>query len=357
MSDEFGTVFISYSHESPEHVKAVLDLSNRLRSDGIDCVLDQYETSPPEGWPRWMDRQINAAQYVLMICTETYFKRVMGQEKPGTGLGVQWEGGLIYQHLYNAAATNTKFIPVVFDEAHARFIPVPAQGASRFCPANESGYGALYDRLLGRPPAEKPPLGKRRALPLRPVKTNVAMMLAMPIDVDLWNAAKWHATFFVTDPSKHRPPVIGFAYKNEAAARKIFEGWNSRYGDADEFEELRLSIIEGEIANEGPGYSVHIGPEPQALMQRYKLTDNDMMFCVSRINRMAVPNPENLQRFKDAYKESNVYLLAPGVIDESSGQLKPIFELGIIKRKIYFRNASEVGKNDPDCVVVKRPGS
>ena len=55
---ESAEVFISYSWDSEEHVREVLDLSNRLRSEGVDCVLDQYEESPPEGWPRWMDRKI-----------------------------------------------------------------------------------------------------------------------------------------------------------------------------------------------------------------------------------------------------------------------------------------------------------
>jgi hypothetical protein len=46
-------VFISYSHDSREHIDRVRELSDRLRAEGIDCILDQYEASPPEGWPRW----------------------------------------------------------------------------------------------------------------------------------------------------------------------------------------------------------------------------------------------------------------------------------------------------------------
>jgi TIR domain len=68
-------VFISYSHDSPEHADRVLALSDHLRADGIDCILDQYEDSPPEGFPRWMDRHIRAADFVLMICTPTYHRR------------------------------------------------------------------------------------------------------------------------------------------------------------------------------------------------------------------------------------------------------------------------------------------
>src|SRR5215831_3427087 len=93
-------VFISYSQESPEHEDRVLAFSNRLRADGIDCILDQYEISPPEGWPRWMDRQIQIADFVLLICTPTYFRRVMGQEESGIGHGVLWESALIYQYIY-----------------------------------------------------------------------------------------------------------------------------------------------------------------------------------------------------------------------------------------------------------------
>ena len=76
-------VFISYSHASPEHADRVLALADRLRRDGLDSILDQYILgSPAEGWPPWMDRQIRDADFVLMICTPTYHRRVMGEEQP-----------------------------------------------------------------------------------------------------------------------------------------------------------------------------------------------------------------------------------------------------------------------------------
>jgi len=36
-------VFISYSHDSPEHAERVLQLADRLRPDGVNAVLDRYE--------------------------------------------------------------------------------------------------------------------------------------------------------------------------------------------------------------------------------------------------------------------------------------------------------------------------
>ncbi len=157
-------VFISYSHDSQEHADRVLALSDRLRADGIDCVLDQYEVSPAEGWPRWMDRQIRAADFVLMICTPTYFRRVMGEEEPDKGHGVAWESTLIYQYIYNAGTSNTRFIPVLLEGADASTIPVPWQGVKKYCPTTKEGYEELYRRLTEQPLTPKPTLGPRRKL-------------------------------------------------------------------------------------------------------------------------------------------------------------------------------------------------
>ena len=118
-----------------------------------------------------MDREINKAQFVLMVCTEAYYRRVMGKEILGIGLGIAWEGTLIYNHIYNASSRNTKFIPVVFDAAYVKYIPTPAQGATRYCLRTPDDYEQLYSRLIGKPPAERPPLGKREALPQRKVRT------------------------------------------------------------------------------------------------------------------------------------------------------------------------------------------
>ena len=80
-SQRHPVVFISYSQDSPEHTDKVLAFTNTLRRDGIDAVLDQYEESPCEGWPKWMDRQIENSDFVLVVCTETYCQRVIGIEE------------------------------------------------------------------------------------------------------------------------------------------------------------------------------------------------------------------------------------------------------------------------------------
>jgi tetratricopeptide (TPR) repeat protein len=161
------SVFINYSHDSPEHGDRVLAFADRLVQDGIDVILDQYESSPPEGWPRWMEKHIRKAEFVLMVCTETYFLHVMGEEKPGTGLGVKWEGNLIYQHICNADTKNTRFIPVLLDYCKVEHIPTPLQGATYYCIDSSDGYEELYRRITNQPGIKKPELGKLRTLPPR----------------------------------------------------------------------------------------------------------------------------------------------------------------------------------------------
>jgi hypothetical protein len=90
-------VFISYSHDTVEHQERVLDFADRLQADGIDAEIDQYNAAPAEGWPLWCERQIAAAD-----CTETYHRRVSGDEAQGKGLGVVWEARIIRQLLYQA---------------------------------------------------------------------------------------------------------------------------------------------------------------------------------------------------------------------------------------------------------------
>ena len=117
-------VFISYTHDSQEHMDRVLALSNRLCEDGIDCHIDQYEQSPEEGWPRWCERQVERSKFVLVACTQTYQRRFKGEEEPGKGLGGTWEGHIITQELYDAQGKNNKFIPILFsqDDAHTSLL-------------------------------------------------------------------------------------------------------------------------------------------------------------------------------------------------------------------------------------------
>ena len=116
-------VFISYSHDSPAHEAKVLALANRLRGNGIDAIVDQYEPFPPGGWIQWMKRQVRDAQFILVVCTETYQRRWDGEEKAGEGLGAKYESQLIQQLLYEAGGVNERFVPVLLSDSDGHTFP------------------------------------------------------------------------------------------------------------------------------------------------------------------------------------------------------------------------------------------
>ncbi len=159
-SDDHPTAFISYSHDSAEHVEAVMDLASRLRVMGIQTEIDRYEQAPTDGWPRWMARMIDQADFVLVVCSESYYRRAMGHEEVGVGLGATYEGTLINQRIYEAGGANQKFLPVILDEGATRWIPDWLRPYTRYNVSTESQYESMYRVLTEQPSVVRPPMGE-----------------------------------------------------------------------------------------------------------------------------------------------------------------------------------------------------
>jgi hypothetical protein len=171
-----NVVFVSYSHDSDEHLERVLQLSERLRADGLETALDQYLNGTPEqGWPRWMLDQLDAAERVLVVCTETYYRRFRGHEKPGKGKGAGWEGTLITQKMYDERSTTAKFVPVLLDADQVPFIPEPLRSCTSYTLTSEATYRELLAALHDRAGVEPGPIGNPLVEPRR-----VATPLAFP---------------------------------------------------------------------------------------------------------------------------------------------------------------------------------
>lgn len=154
-------VFISYSHDSDDHREFVLQFTERLWNDGIDCEIDQfYEDNPPDdGWPTWTENQVLNADFVLMVFTEQYRRRYDAKE-PGKGRGVAWETRIVDAMIYDQFTKNTKFIPVVFIEEDLQHIPYKLKRTSHYIVKREDAYEQLLRRLTGQSRVIKPTRGK-----------------------------------------------------------------------------------------------------------------------------------------------------------------------------------------------------
>jgi hypothetical protein len=164
-------VFISYSHDSVEHEQRVLALAERLRSDGVEAQLDQYVGgTPQEGWPRWMLDRLDWADFVVVVCTETYYRRFRGHEEPTKGKGADWEGNLITLEMYHSRSRTTKFVPVLFDLEDDQFIPEPLSGHTHYLLDSVEDYAKLYAFLTGEAGVRPGGLGLLKAFVQKPVK-------------------------------------------------------------------------------------------------------------------------------------------------------------------------------------------
>ncbi|WP_169155747.1 SEFIR domain-containing protein, partial [Brasilonema bromeliae] len=162
--DHSPKVFISYSHDSAEHMDRVLALAERLRSEGVDCNIDQYEIAPSEGWYQWLRTQLEWTDFVVVVCTEQYYLQFLqfrGREELGKGRKVTWEGSIITQELYyNSDLKSIKFIPVVFSAQDINYIPIIFRALSMYSLDTEEGYTTLYRHLTNQPSSPVPVLGE-----------------------------------------------------------------------------------------------------------------------------------------------------------------------------------------------------
>lgn len=359
-------VFISYAHESDQLSDDVLALSDYLRSKGIDSEIDQYEEAPPEGWPKWMSRQIQEADYVLVVCSKLFYDRANDVTSSTDGLGVKWETNLILQQLYATSINNTKFIPIIFNVNEKNFIPLPLQPYTYYKVSDTEDKEKLKNRLLGISKTKRPELGKEEDIveesePLneKPRKT---MFISSIIDLELWDKAKWKGLLFASFPDLKTPPIIGFVFENEKYGNKIFANLKARFGNIDEKEEIRISLING-ISDINPQYyKVHLGTDFDVVAD--KLKENNIeptesyFMSITRIHEMNPPkDSNNLEVFKHSYSYFKKYYITN--VNMKDGEPIPNFDNLIEKTKINFRQKIDIvdNPNDPDIVVFSRSTS
>ena len=151
-------VFISYSHDSPEHKRWVSELGAKLRHNGIDAILDQWDLGPGDEITFFIESGLRDSDRVLVICTDTYVSKA----NAGEG-GVGYERMIVTAQLAQDLGTN-KFIPIIRKASGQEKTPTFLGTRVYIDFRNESQFDAEFERLLRElhrePIIKKPPLGK-----------------------------------------------------------------------------------------------------------------------------------------------------------------------------------------------------
>lgn len=87
MADEPPTrpprVFISYAHDSPEHVAAVRRLWSQLRAFGIDARIDLLHAETRRDWTHWLREEFEQADVLLVVASPLYAAQYQEGDKSG----------------------------------------------------------------------------------------------------------------------------------------------------------------------------------------------------------------------------------------------------------------------------------
>ena len=151
-------IFISYSHDSPDHKKWVGELASTLVKNGIDIILDQWDLGLGDDIAKFMETSVSESDRVLMICTETYVRKA----NEGKG-GVGYEAMIVSGELVRDLGTS-KFIPVVRQKGDQRLLPKSVSTRFYVDLSDDQNFDDQFELLLRElhkvPASQKPPLGK-----------------------------------------------------------------------------------------------------------------------------------------------------------------------------------------------------
>lgn len=152
-------VFISYAHESAEHMARVRALAEFLRETGLEVVLDVWSAGGRQDWYAWAIKEMTSADFVLVVASARYAVTGDGSG-PNTGnRGVQSEAALLRELVYaDRDLWMSKILPVVLPGQTVDQIPLFLQPytASHFLvdAIDAIGTEELLRVIEGRPAPE-----------------------------------------------------------------------------------------------------------------------------------------------------------------------------------------------------------
>ena len=141
-------IFISYAWENTAHKIWVKQLATKLRKDGVETILDQWELSPGDQLSAFMERSVRASDFVLIVCTPVY--RDKSDNRTG---GVGYEGDIMTAEVATGV-DRRKFIPLLKTDNWKLSAPSWLRGSYyidlRGEPYSDENYIDLLNTVLNR---------------------------------------------------------------------------------------------------------------------------------------------------------------------------------------------------------------
>lgn len=157
-------VFISYTWSNDDYIIKVSQFVNRLVSDGVNVLFDQYEMKPGKSLNNYMEKcVIDPTVTNVLILLNPDYKTKAESRTGGTGIETQIISTEVYKDL-----DNEKFIPILFDKMGKdanSCVPTYLKDRYRLDLSEESHYEDMYMAVLRtiykKPAFVKPAIGER----------------------------------------------------------------------------------------------------------------------------------------------------------------------------------------------------
>lgn len=169
------------------------------------------------------------------------------------------------------------------------------------------------------------------------------------IDYHLWSEVGWNGALYGT-VGPGVPPILGFLFSDEAAARAIFTRWRERFGEDDVDDAIYLSIVTGITPSKPADYMLVVTSRPRETHAAAR--EGGARFMI-RHHIMNPQSDENLRRFRMSYEaEGRFVLLACMLKPPSAPNL--LYDLSIGKHTLKIVDAAELHPTDIEYLLVQR---
>ena len=296
-------VFISYSHDTPEHKRWVSELSTKLHRKGVNVILDQWDLRLDDDVTQFMERGIKDSNKVLVICTDSYVRKA----NAGEG-GVGYEPMIVTRKLVEDVGTN-KFILIAHQTLGGDKTPSFLGAQVYIDLPDEDQFDEKFNELL------------RECLPVLVVqKMSIPHIVSLRVrnyralrDVELKGITPL-SVFLGPNGSGKSTLFDVFAFLAECFTGGLRPAWEKR----GRFKEMRTRGSDGPIE-----FELKYRESPKAPLVTYHLTiDEDTKGpCVkTEWLRWRRGSQGKLFRFLD-FQEGNGHITAGEIPDEEDKQI------------------------------------
>lgn len=171
------------------------------------------------------------------------------------------------------------------------------------------------------------------------------------INVTHWNIAKWDGMMYLGSLQDYSWIKIGFVFKNEDGAKKVFQDLIDCVGKEDIDENIVLSFIKGINKDRIYDYRVMITGKVKVPKSNGR---NIMIKMLTRFHEMKCENEKNISILENIIKNGTnpEIIILPMIKDDNKRIIKPLWDYEILLKNINIKQAYEIGKEDYEATAI-----